>query len=90
MPDVSEDQLSLFRAAVEPDDTPDDIGAILDANITTFITAVILFAMGSGPVRGFAITLGLGIMTSVFTAIFVTRVIIVMWFERRRPKTIEV
>ncbi|MEX0301283.1 MAG: protein translocase subunit SecD [Leisingera sp.] len=66
------------------------LSAILDANITTFITAVILFAMGSGPVRGFAITLGLGIMTSVFTAIFVTRLIIIMWFERRRPKTIEV
>ncbi|WP_417713171.1 protein translocase subunit SecD [Pseudophaeobacter arcticus] len=66
------------------------LSAILDANITTFITAVILFAMGSGPVRGFAITLGLGILTSVFTAIFVTRLIVVMWFERRRPKTIEV
>jgi preprotein translocase subunit SecD len=66
------------------------LSAILDANITTFITAVILFAMGSGPVRGFAITLGLGIITSVFTAIFVTRVMIVMWFEKRRPKTIEV
>ncbi|WP_238370443.1 protein translocase subunit SecD [Heliomarina baculiformis] len=66
------------------------LSAILDANITTFITAVILFVMGSGPVRGFAITLGLGIMTSVFTAIFVTRLLIVMWFERRRPKTIEV
>lgn len=66
------------------------LSAILDANITTFITAVILFAMGSGPVRGFAITLGLGIMTSVFTAIFVTRLIIIMWFERRRPKQIEV
>ncbi len=66
------------------------LSAILDANITTFITAVILFAMGSGPVRGFAITLGLGILTSVFTAIFVTRVIIVMWYDRKRPKTIEV
>nr|WP_321252268.1 protein translocase subunit SecD [uncultured Ruegeria sp.] len=66
------------------------LSAILDANVTTFITATILFAMGSGPVRGFAITLGLGILTSVFTAIFVTRLIIVMWFERRRPKTIEV
>lgn len=66
------------------------LSAILDANITTFITAVILFAMGSGPVRGFAITLGLGILTSVFTAIFVTRLMIVIWFERRRPKTIEV
>ncbi|MGC3939472.1 protein translocase subunit SecD [Roseobacter sp. EG26] len=66
------------------------LSAILDANITTFITAVILFAMGSGPVRGFAITLGLGILTSVFTAIFVTRLFVVMWFERKRPKTIEV
>ena len=66
------------------------LSAILDANITTFITAVILFVMGSGPVRGFSITLGLGIITSVFTAIFVTRLMIVMWFERRRPKTIEV
>ncbi|WP_170788849.1 protein translocase subunit SecD [Ruegeria lacuscaerulensis] len=66
------------------------LSAILDANVTTFITATILFAMGSGPVRGFAITLGLGILTSVFTAIFVTRLMIVIWFERRRPKTIEV
>ncbi|MCY4287532.1 MAG: protein translocase subunit SecD [Aestuariivita sp.] len=66
------------------------LSAILDANITTFITAVILYAMGSGPVRGFAITLGLGILTSVFTAIFVTRVMIIVWFERRRPKQIEV
>ncbi|MEM1003975.1 MAG: protein translocase subunit SecD [Pseudomonadota bacterium] len=66
------------------------LSAILDANVTTFITATILFAMGSGPVRGFAITLGLGILTSVFTAIFVTRLMIVMWFERRRPRMIEV
>jgi preprotein translocase subunit SecD len=66
------------------------LSAILDANITTLITAVILFVMGSGPVRGFAITLGFGIVTSVFTAIFVTRLIIVIWFERARPKTIEV
>src|SRR6056297_3471368 len=64
------------------------LSAIVDANITTLITAIILFAMGSGPVRGFAITLGLGIITSVFTAIFVTRLITVMWFERKRPKTV--
>ncbi len=66
------------------------LSAILDANVTTFITAAILFTMGSGPVRGFAVTLGLGIVTSVFTAIFVTRAMLVIWFERRRPKTIEV
>ena len=66
------------------------LSAILDANVTTFITATILFVMGSGPVRGFAITLGLGIITSVFTALYVTRLILVIWFERRRPKKIEV
>ncbi|VAV99695.1 Protein translocase subunit SecD [hydrothermal vent metagenome] len=64
------------------------LSAITDANITTFITALILFMVGSGPVRGFAITLGLGILTSVFTAIFVTRLMAVIWFERRRPKTV--
>src|SRR6056297_1477614 len=64
------------------------LSAITDANITTFITAVILYAMGSGPVRGFAITLGLGIITSVFTAIFVTRLIVIIWFERKRPKSV--
>jgi preprotein translocase subunit SecD len=66
------------------------LSAIIDANITTFITATILFVLGSGPVRGFAVTLGIGILTSVFTAIFVTRLFIVMWFERKRPRTIEV
>ena len=62
--------------------------AILDANITTFIAALILFLMGSGPVRGFSITLGLGIITSVFTAIYVTRLLLAIWFDRTRPKTI--
>ncbi len=66
------------------------LSAIIDANVTTFITATILFALGSGPVRGFAITLGLGILTSVFTAVFVTRLIVVTWFEWWRPKTITV
>ncbi|MCF2872188.1 protein translocase subunit SecD [Octadecabacter sp. G9-8] len=64
------------------------LSAIVDANITTLLTAVILFAMGAGPVRGFAITLGLGIVTSVFTAIFVTRLLVIIWFERKRPKEV--
>ncbi len=66
------------------------LSAIIDANITTFIAAIILFMLGSGPVRGFSITLGLGIITSVFTAIYVTRLMIVTWYDARRPKTIEV
>ena len=64
------------------------MSAIIDANITTFITATVLFAVGSGPVRGFAITLGIGIITSVFTALFVTRVLVEIWVGWRRPKTI--
>lgn len=64
--------------------------AIIDANITTLIAAVILYMMGSGPVRGFSITLGLGIITSVFTAIWVTRLLISIYMERRHPKVIEV
>ncbi len=66
------------------------LSAIIDANITTFLTAAILYLVGAGPVRGFAITLGIGIITSVFTAFFVTRLIMVTWFERRRPRTINV
>ena len=64
--------------------------AIIDANITTMIAAVILFVIGSGPVKGFAVTLGIGILTSLFTAIFVTRLMIATWFDARRPKTVEI
>ena len=66
------------------------LSAIIDANITTFITAVVLFTVGAGPVRGFAITLGIGIITSVFTALFVTRVIVEIWYRMRKPATVVV
>ncbi len=65
-------------------------GTILDANITTFLSTAILFQVGSGPVRGFAVTLGIGIITSVFTAVTVTRLIIVQYLRRRRPSLIVV
>ena len=61
---------------------------ILDANITTFIAAAILFLMGSGPVRGFAVTLAIGIVTSLFTAFTLTRLMISIWVRRRRPTTV--
>ena len=64
--------------------------AIVDANVTTFIAALILFAMGSGPVRGFAVTLGVGIITSVFTAVMVTRLFVAIWYDRTRPKELTV
>ncbi|MGL4279411.1 MAG: SecD/SecF family protein translocase subunit, partial [Albidovulum sp.] len=64
------------------------MSAIVDANVTTFISAAILFFLGSGPVKGFAVTLVVGLVTSVFTAIYVTRLFIALWFHLRRPKTI--
>jgi len=66
------------------------LGTILDANITTLIAAVILFWLGSGPIRGFAITLSIGIVTSVFTAFTVTRLIVAQWIRYRRPSSVPI
>ena len=62
------------------------LSAIVDANFTTLITAMVLYFFGAGPVRGFAVTLAIGIITSVFSAIYVTRLIIQAWFNWRKPK----
>ncbi len=64
--------------------------AIMDSNVTGLLTAVIMYAIGSGAVRGFAVTLGLGILTSMFTAVYVTRLIVELWLGWKRPKTIVV
>ncbi|MEM8840256.1 MAG: protein translocase subunit SecD [Pseudomonadota bacterium] len=66
------------------------LSAIVDANITTLIAALILFGIGSGPVKGFAVTLGIGIITSVFTAVMVTRLMVVSWLDWKRPKSLKV
>ncbi|MDT8854019.1 protein translocase subunit SecD [Paracoccaceae bacterium Fryx2] len=66
------------------------LSAIMDSNITGLLTALIMFAIGSGAVRGFAVTLGLGILTSMFTAVYVTRLIIGSWMRWRKPKAITV
>jgi len=66
------------------------IGTILDANITTFIAAVILFWLGSGPIRGFAVTLSIGIITSVFTAFTFTRFLVSQWVKHRRPSKVPI
>jgi protein-export membrane protein SecD len=63
---------------------------IADANATHLIAAGILFALGTGPVRGFAVTLGLGIITSFFTAVMVTRLMVVTWFQRVKPKALAI
>jgi preprotein translocase subunit SecD/SecD/SecF fusion protein len=64
------------------------LNTILDANITTLIAALVLFYFGSGPIRGFAVTLGIGIITTLFTAFLVTRLMIATWVRRRRPAAI--
>ena len=66
------------------------ISAIMDANITTFIVAAIMFFVGTGPVRGFAVTLAIGVVTTIITGVFVSRFLIALWFARTRPKTIVV
>ena len=62
------------------------LSTILDANITTFIAAAILYLLGSGPVKGFAVTLAIGIITSVFTAFVLTRWFTVMYLKGFKPK----
>ena len=66
------------------------VSTILDANLTTLIIAVILYAVGTGPIKGFAVTLSLGIITSMFTAIMVTRAIINLVYGGRRVKTLSI
>ena len=61
------------------------LATIMDSNITTFIAAAVLFFIGTGPVRGFAVTLGIGIVTTVFTAFTVTRLIVAYWVRWKRP-----
>jgi preprotein translocase subunit SecD len=66
------------------------ITTIIDSNLTTLIASVILYFLGSGPIRGFAVTLSIGIITSMFTAVTVTRLMIVLWLRRARPKILPV
>ena len=61
------------------------MSAIVDSNVTMVLTALFLFQFGTGPVQGFAITLILGVLASMFSAIFVTRTLFMIWLERRDP-----
>lgn len=63
---------------------------IVDANLTTILAALILFQFGAGPVRGFAWTLSIGVVTSVFTAVLVTQILIAWWFRASRPKQLPI
>ena len=63
---------------------------IVDANVTTLIAAILLYIFGSGPIRGFAVTLAIGIVTSMFTAIMLTRLLVVTWLRRNRPSALPI
>jgi preprotein translocase subunit SecD len=66
------------------------LATILDSNITTFIAAAVLFYIGTGPVRGFAVTLGIGILTTLFTAFTLTRLIVAYWVRMWRPRVVPI
>jgi preprotein translocase subunit SecD len=66
------------------------LATILDSNITTFIAATVLFFIGTGAVRGFAVTLGIGIITTVFTAFTLTRLIVAWWVRQWRPQRVPI
>jgi preprotein translocase subunit SecD len=61
---------------------------ITDSNITTLIVAFFLYVFGTGPVKGFAVTLSVGIISSMFSAIILTRMLIVIWLKKARPKNL--
>ena len=63
-------------------------GTILDSHVTTLVAGALMFWLGSGPVKGFAVTLSLGVVTSLFSAILVTRLLIVTWVRRTKPKLV--
>jgi preprotein translocase subunit SecD len=60
--------------------------AILDANITTLLAAIILFFMGSGPIKGFSVTLGVGIFTTLFSVYFIARLLTAIYVSRNKDK----
>ena len=66
------------------------IVTVLDANVTAFLTALILFYFGAGPVRGFAWTLSIGVITSLFTAILMTQVLVAAWYRQTKPKRLPI
>ncbi|MCW5717168.1 MAG: protein translocase subunit SecD [Bauldia sp.] len=64
------------------------LATIVDSHLTALIAAIALFWLGSGPIRGFAVTLGIGILSTLFTAYLITRLIVAIWYRARRPKAI--
>ena len=86
------DEVRAGRAAMAAADAgfSKALVTIIDANVTTLVASVIMFQFGSGPVKGFAWTLFIGVITSVGTAILVTQVLVAWWFRAFKPKTLPI
>ena len=63
---------------------------IIDANLTTLIAGILLYVFGSGTIRGFAVTLSIGVITTMFTAVTVTRLIVTIWLRRAQPRLVPI
>lgn len=66
------------------------MASITDSNLTTLIAGIVLYAIGTGPIKGFAVTLSIGIIASMFTAVLLTRVLLVAWFNKTKPKKLPI
>jgi preprotein translocase subunit SecD len=66
------------------------MSAIIDANVTSLIASLLLFSFGSGPIKGFAVTLSFGIITSLFTAIMLNRLMVIAWVKVTKPKALPI
>lgn len=86
------EELRLGRSAIVALDTGYQraLPSIFDANITTLIAAFLLFIFGSGPIKGFAVTLSIGIVTSIFSAVMFSHVLVVWWTQITKPKSVPI
>ena len=66
------------------------MASITDSNLTSLIAGIILYAVGTGPIKGFAVTMAIGIVTSMFAAIMLTRVMLIIWLKVKKPKTLPI
>lgn len=66
------------------------MASIMDSNLTSLIAGIILYAVGTGPIKGFAVTMALGIVTSLFSAIMLTRVMMIVWLRVKKPKALPI
>ena len=66
------------------------MASITDSNLTTLIAGLILYVVGTGPIKGFAVTMAIGIVTSLFAAVMLTRMMLIIWLKVKKPKTLPI